>query len=232
MNVLFVCSGNTCRSAMAEGIAKALIKENPQQYRQIRVASAGTFAEEGAQASPLAQAVCRAHGIDLTDFTAQQVSPQLLKNADLVLAMTNSHKKLLNTLAPEAVGKIFLLKEYEYGEDVGALNVRLYHLGQAYATARESFVKANEKRLREMDLLYETDPEEAKRRFTALNDELSQQVKALDSELAVLQDKAAALDIVDPFGGERVEYEACFDQIRASISAVFAKLSASGALEE
>ena len=71
MNILFVCSGNTCRSAMAEGIAKQIIQSDPKRYRQIRVASAGTYTADGESASLLAKEVASKHGVDLEHFASK-----------------------------------------------------------------------------------------------------------------------------------------------------------------
>lgn len=225
MNILFVCSGNTCRSAMAWGIARDFIQKNPEKYRQLKIASAGTYGRDGDKASPNAVLACQKHGIDLSHFTARQVTPDLLEEADLVLAMTGSHKKLLNTLNPNAMDKIFLLKEYEYGENVNALNIRLGQLFEAYGAARENFVKGNQEKLAELDRLNKTDPKKAEALFHKLNSELAQSVKEMDEEINAIDQKLKSMEIPDPFGGDLAEYEACYAVLEQSIANIFAKIT-------
>lgn len=225
MNILFVCSGNTCRSAMAWGIARDIIQKNPEKYRHLKVASAGTYGRDGDKASENAVLACQKHGIDLSGFTATQVTPALLNDADLVLAMTGSHKKLLNALSPQAMDKIFLLKEYEYGENVNELNMRLGQLFEAYGAARENFVKGNQENLAELDRLNKVDPKKAEALFHKLNNELAQGVKAMDEEINAIDEKLKSMEIPDPFGGDLAEYEACYDVLAKSIANIFAKLT-------
>lgn len=225
MNILFVCSGNTCRSAMAEGIAKQIIQSDPKRYRQIRVASAGTYTADGESASLLAKEVASKHGVDLEHFASRQVTPALLAEADLVLAMTTSHKKLLNTLAPQAMDKIFLLKEYEYGEDVNGLNIRLGQLFEQYTAARENFVKGHQAEMAKLDELSEKDPAAAEALFSQLNGELTESLKAMDGEINTIHEKLQKMEIADPFGGDKAEYEACYIELAASIAAVFERLT-------
>ena len=231
MNILFVCSGNTCRSAMAEGIAKKIIQSDPKRYRQIRVASAGTYTSDGESASPLAKEVAGAHGVDLERFASRQVTPELLKEADLVLAMTASHKKLLNTLAPEAMNKIFLLKEFEYGEDVNALNMRLGELFEQYTTVRENFVKAHQAEMAKLDELAEKDPAAAETLFAQLNNELAQSLQTMDGEINDIHEKLQNMEVPDPFGGDKAEYEACFAVLSTSIAAIFEQLAQHGEVQ-
>ena len=123
MNILFVCSGNTCRSAMAEGIAKALIQSAPERYGFIRVASAGTAACQGTPAASFAQEVAQENGADLHNFASQPVSAELAAAADVVLCMTNSHKRALQALLTQNTDKIYLLKDYIHhlnGDDTSA----------------------------------------------------------------------------------------------------------------
>ncbi|HEU0012758.1 MAG TPA: low molecular weight protein arginine phosphatase [Longimicrobium sp.] len=88
-NILFVCTGNTCRSPLAEGIARRELER--RGWAHVRVASAGVAAGRGQPASPEAVSVARGHGIDLTAHTTQPVTPRLLDWADLVLAMGPNH---------------------------------------------------------------------------------------------------------------------------------------------
>ncbi|MFZ5586811.1 MAG: low molecular weight protein arginine phosphatase [Thermodesulfobacteriota bacterium] len=107
--ILFVCTGNTCRSSMAAAIASHLKEE---RRLDIPVASAGLAAWEGAPATPEAIQAVAEMGIDLRDHRARQVTADLVAGADLVLTMTGAHRERLRELYPEAGAKIFTLKEY------------------------------------------------------------------------------------------------------------------------
>ncbi len=107
--ILFVCTGNTCRSSMAAAIANHLQAE---RGLDIAVASAGMAAWEGAPATPAAVEAVAALGIDLRDHRARRVTAAMVAGADLVLTMEAAHRDRLQQLYPEAAGKIFTLKEY------------------------------------------------------------------------------------------------------------------------
>ncbi|QDU24107.1 arsenate reductase/protein-tyrosine-phosphatase family protein [Urbifossiella limnaea] len=99
--VLFVCTGNTCRSPLAEGIAKALLAErlscpaDALPARGIWVLSAGVAAYGGGPASDLSVAAAAEFGADIADHRSRPVNPQLLAAADDVIAMTRSHAHAL-----------------------------------------------------------------------------------------------------------------------------------------
>ena len=111
LTVLFVCTANICRSPMAEGILKQVVSSN-ELKDMLRVESAGVAAIRGERASAFAQEVIRESGIDISDHRSQPVTERLLKNSDLVLVMTPSHKNEIHEVHPEYRGKVFLLKEY------------------------------------------------------------------------------------------------------------------------
>jgi protein-tyrosine-phosphatase len=94
--VLLVCTGNTCRSPMAERLLDAAAGE--RGWRQLAVASAGVAALPGAPASEGARRVAQAHGLDLEAHRARPLTPQLLDGADLVLAMAPSHLAVLEAM--------------------------------------------------------------------------------------------------------------------------------------
>ena len=90
MHITFVCTGNTCRSPMAEGIARDMIsKRYPDSG--ITVSSAGLAAYNGAPASQHSIDVCREIGIDISAHRSQRLNPEIIQNTDLFAVMTLSH---------------------------------------------------------------------------------------------------------------------------------------------
>jgi protein-tyrosine-phosphatase len=106
--VLFVCTGNTCRSAMAEAIARRIARE--RGLTDVEFASAGTAAWDGAPASDGALLVCLEPQTDLSSHHSRLVTPELLDSYDLVLAMGPHHVERLESLG--ARGKAHLITAY------------------------------------------------------------------------------------------------------------------------
>lgn len=105
MNVYFVCTGNTCRSPMAEAILKH------KKLPNVNVKSAGVYALEGGEMSENARTVLGEQGIEHQHVSAQ-VNEDDLEWADLVLTMTRAHKELILRSYPQYADNIFTLKEY------------------------------------------------------------------------------------------------------------------------
>lgn len=110
MNILFVCTGNTCRSSMAEGLLKDMIKKN--KIDGIQVSSAGISAIEGQKANEKAIMVLRNKGIDISSHRSTQLTKKLIKEADLILTMTLAHAQIIEAISPEATGKVYTLRGY------------------------------------------------------------------------------------------------------------------------
>lgn len=116
MNVLFVCTGNTCRSPMAEEAANDAVGRSVH-YKDISVDSAGTFACEGAPASEEAIEVMREKGLDLEKHRARQFTKELAERADIILAMEAKHIEQMEAMAPEEEHKMHTLLGYAQGID-------------------------------------------------------------------------------------------------------------------
>lgn len=99
--VLIVCVGNVCRSPMAEGLWKARMAP-----RGTVVESAGIGALVGRPADPTAQALMAARGIDISGHRARQLTPDLIRAADLIIVMEDGHRKAVEQIDVVARGRV------------------------------------------------------------------------------------------------------------------------------
>jgi len=110
-HVLFVCTGNICRSPMAEALFRKLVDGRAD----IVVGSAGMSATNGQPASPDAVQAVASDGVDLTRFRSRPVTADLLAQATHIYVMTRDHLALLDLFFPEASHKVELLRSSEKG---------------------------------------------------------------------------------------------------------------------
>lgn len=112
MTILFVCSGNTCRSPLAVAAWSRLVGADTDVVHPADVVSAGAFASEGAPASRHAVAVALDWGYDLSAHRARQLSDQDVKRADLICTMTQSQADVLRDRYPGDAAKIRVLGQW------------------------------------------------------------------------------------------------------------------------
>jgi len=108
-NVLFVCTGNICRSPIAEGLFRRLIGNR----KDIEVASAGVHAVRGQPPSLYAVQVCVEEGTDISGLRSQPLTATLVDQATHIFAMTGAHLETIQALFPHTAEKTFLLREFE-----------------------------------------------------------------------------------------------------------------------
>src|SRR5437867_3438452 len=107
--VLFVCTGNVCRSPMAEGIFRQAV----QGRGNYRVISAGLGAMHGQPPSTFAVQAVKELGIDISSLRSRMLTAELVQQADYIFGMTHSHVDTVMVLYPQAAEKTFLLREFD-----------------------------------------------------------------------------------------------------------------------
>ena len=111
-SILFVCTGNSCRSVMAEALLKKYLKNLGKDY--IEVYSAGIAAPEDMPPTDNTVKLLKERDdIDASSFRAKRLTDDLIKKTDLILVMENAHRDEVVRRAPEASSKTYLLKEFE-----------------------------------------------------------------------------------------------------------------------
>lgn len=117
-HVLFVCTGNTCRSPMAEGLFRLATRDR----QDFSVSSAGVSASRGAPCNPETAALLERRNTTLEGFASRAVSDAILAEATHVFAMTRGHLQVLEARFPKHSDKFYLTCEFADipGEGIGA----------------------------------------------------------------------------------------------------------------
>jgi len=114
--VLFVCTGNTCRSPLAEVALRRALGESAGR---VEVRSAGVAAWDGAPASGLSRAVARQHGLDLESHQSRRLGADVLEGQDLVLLMDPADLSRVRAMAGDSDVEIFALADFAQARPTG-----------------------------------------------------------------------------------------------------------------
>ncbi len=125
-SILTVCTGNICRSPMAEILLRERLKEE-----EVEVSSAGLMALVGQPADPLAIALLAERGLDATGHRARQITTEIAIGAELILVMELWQQRDLEKSIPQVKGRVFRLGHW-----------RKFDIIDPYRKGRESFAEA------------------------------------------------------------------------------------------
>jgi protein-tyrosine-phosphatase len=136
MNILFVCTGNTCRSAMAEWMLKKKLSD--RDITGIMVDSCGTDALPTFRVPPVVQRQMAERDVDITPHQAARCDEQCIQNADLIFVMEEYHRDWIIEKWPDAGDKVHFLKRYVGEPGFPGILDPMGHTDEVYiATARQ-----------------------------------------------------------------------------------------------
>lgn len=227
-NILFVCTGNTCRSSMAEALAKYYLSNKGKDEVNIAVHSAGTGAVDDDLASYESRKVMSELKIDLEKHRAKLLTPALIEEADLILTMTKRHKEHIVCVAPQARGKVYLLKEYAEGpERIKCLQAEAQTLYEEIQSKKRKFFQDNQEEILALEekkkkLLQELKEVEAE--LELWERKLEKIAEAETKRLQKLEAKAYNFDVSDPFGYPLEYYRICRNELQNYVFKVLERL--------
>lgn len=218
--ILFVCTGNTCRSSMAEALARKILTEKGAQD-SIKVISAGTAAMEGMPASPEAVEVMNARGIDLASHQAQKLTPELIREADIILTMTQDHKSQVISMVPSACSRVYTLKDYilERKDDSGDFNTIMELISKLESKEQLFYAQYGPEieRLKKEYNELASQLHSIEDKLLEIEEEFARQTQEERQMLALFEESKRACDISDPFGGGIELYNCCADEMEDNI---------------
>lgn len=219
--ILFVCTGNTCRSPMAEALLRDMITRG--EAPDLKVKSAGTAAAAGSSVAADAQKVLAERGVEVEGFRSQPLTTKLVDWADLILTMTRQHKMEVLMRFPQAWKRVAVLSEWAEGEAwrpiIKAAEELYEAIGQQQEEQRQAQAEEHAELERQrLDLRRQPGVDEDKlAQIEADLSGLAQKVAAVGQderrELAALEQELSDLEVADPIGQGLAAYRATADRL-------------------
>nr|WP_297175663.1 low molecular weight protein arginine phosphatase [uncultured Agathobaculum sp.] len=115
-NIIFICTGNTCRSPMAEGLFRA---RGGEEKTGLAASSAGLFTQDGMPASQNAVAAAAELGADIAAHRSRMLTPEMARQARYLICITGAHYDRLCELYPDCADKVFTLVQQDVADPFG-----------------------------------------------------------------------------------------------------------------
>ncbi|WP_416147773.1 low molecular weight protein arginine phosphatase [Salipaludibacillus sp. HK11] len=211
--ILFVCTGNTCRSPMAEAIF-----ESKKQTENFEARSAGIHGIEGIPMSEGSKAALAKRGI-IESHQSSTLTEESIRWSDIVLTMTETHKRLVLEQFPELADRVYTLKEYTLTDPelLKKIEDLKDHTAQL-ELKRASFLAANQDKVEEYNQKKEVNNQES------LEAQLLDQLHPHQAAIDRIEWDLPSFDILDPFGHDQDIYEKTLLEIESAIEKLLEKL--------
>ncbi|MCE7792463.1 low molecular weight protein arginine phosphatase [Salipaludibacillus sp. CUR1] len=204
--ILFVCTGNTCRSPMAEAIF-----EHKKDDEKLEARSAGIHGMEGMPMSEGSKSALAKRGI-MESHQSDSLSKELINWADVVLTMTENHKRIVVEQYPELVSNVFTLKEFIIDDPEIKQKIKdLEHHMTQLELKRASFLADNHNQVEKYNKNKKINKQ------SDLEQELLNQLHPHQAAIDRLQWDMPSLDISDPFGSGHEVYEELYLEMEKAI---------------